>query len=52
MPATPLSEHGEAFQALSRLWKLKHRVIVVHLVSAVDIRTQVLPVPAYSVEQN
>ena len=50
--ATPLSEVGEAFEALSRLWELKDRVFVVHLVRAVDVRAQVLPVLPHPVEQN
>jgi hypothetical protein len=50
--ATPLDEVVEALEALSRLWKFQYRVIVVDVVSTVDVRAQILPMPPYPFEQS
>lgn len=52
MLAAPLAEVGNAFESLTRLRKLKHRVVVVDLMSAVHVRARVLKVPPHLVEQN
>jgi len=50
--AAPLPEVGQALESLARLRKFKHRILVVHLVSAIDIHAQVFPVLPQSLEQD
>jgi hypothetical protein len=50
--AAPLPEVGDAFESLSRLRKLEHRVVVVNRMSAGLVLAHVVPVPPHLLEQS
>ena len=51
LPA-PRRKRGDAFEPLSRLWKLQHRVVVIDLLGAVNVCTGVLEVAPHGLEDH